>query len=258
MRKHRLTASFARSAVAAGAVVGAAVATGQPASAAAAAPGPNPTSAAADHLVLATVPTAPAFGRELTLGAPWMRGPDVLTLQSRYEAHGFHLAVDGIFGPETENVTKAFQVSKGLAADGVVGPSTWAAAFDQRVSSPVVHQAAPTATFTAPTVQHTATFVAPPPAPTQHAVASSSGSSVAGGGVWAALRQCESGGSYSTNTGNGYGGAYQFTQQTWSAVGMSGSPSSASPAQQDAAAQKLQAQSGWGQWPACSAKLGLR
>ncbi|HEY3703169.1 MAG TPA: transglycosylase family protein, partial [Acidimicrobiales bacterium] len=85
----------------------------------------------------------------------------------------------------------------------------------------------------------------------------SSNSGVAGG-VWGALRACESGGNYSTNTGNGFYGAYQFTQQTWNGVGMSGSPASASPAQQDAAAQKLQAQSGWGPWPACSSKLGLR
>ena len=82
--------------------------------------------------------------------------------------------------------------------------------------------------------------------------------SATAGGVWAALRQCESGGNYQDNTGNGFYGAYQFTQQTWNGVGMSGSPASASPAQQDAAAQKLQAQSGWGPWPACSAKLGLR
>jgi hypothetical protein len=112
------------------------------------------------------------------------------------------------------------------------------------VKDPVVSAAPAQHTFSAP-------------APTHQAVASSSNSS-ASGGVWAALRQCESGGNYSTNTGNGYGGAYQFSQSTWSSVGMSGSPSSASPAQQDAAAQKLQAQSGWGPWPACSAKLGLR
>ena len=260
MRKHRLSASFASSAVAAGAVIGTAIVTGQPASAAPA--GPKPASLAVDHLVLAAVPTAPAaptFGRELTLTSPFERGADVRTLQSRYEAHGFHLAIDGIFGPETEGVTKAFQVSKGLAADGVVGPRTWAAAFDQQVSSgpPVVHQDAPAVAFTVPPVHHTVTFAAPATAPTQHAVASSSGSGAAGG-VWSALRQCESGGNYSTSTGNGFQGAYQFSQATWSGIGMTGSPGSASPAMQDAAAKKLQAQSGWSQWPACSAKLGLR
>jgi hypothetical protein len=76
--------------------------------------------------------------------------------------------------------------------------------------------------------------------------------------VWAKLRKCESGGSYSINTGNGYYGAYQFALQTWRGLGYSGYPHEASPATQDEAAKKLQARGGWGQWPACSRKLGLR
>jgi len=75
--------------------------------------------------------------------------------------------------------------------------------------------------------------------------------------VWAALAQCESGGNPSTNTGNGYYGLYQFSLPTWQAMGGSGLPSEASGAEQTMRAQKLQAQSGWGQWPACAAKLGL-
>jgi type IV secretory pathway VirB10-like protein len=77
------------------------------------------------------------------------------------------------------------------------------------------------------------------------------------GGVWAELRQCESGGDYSDDTGNGYYGAYQFSLSTWESLGYSGLPSDAPPSEQDAAAQQLQAQSGWGQWPACAAELGL-
>jgi hypothetical protein len=77
------------------------------------------------------------------------------------------------------------------------------------------------------------------------------------GGVWAALRQCESGGNYQENTGNGFYGAYQFSASTWTNLGYPGRPDQAPPAMQDAAAQKLQARSGWGQWPACSRKLGL-
>ena len=104
MRKHRLSASFAGSAVAAGAVSGTAVGTGQPAGAAV--PGPKPASPAADHLVLAAVPTAgvaPTVGRGLTATLPRTRGGDVQTLQAAYAWHGFHLAVDGVFGPQTDD-----------------------------------------------------------------------------------------------------------------------------------------------------------
>jgi hypothetical protein len=77
------------------------------------------------------------------------------------------------------------------------------------------------------------------------------------GGVWYELRMCESGGNYAEDSGNGYYGAYQFALSTWYGLGFTGLPSDASSATQDAAAQELQARSGWGQWPACSAELGL-
>jgi hypothetical protein len=76
-------------------------------------------------------------------------------------------------------------------------------------------------------------------------------------GVWAELRQCESGGDYSIDTGNGYYGAYQFSAATWHGLGYPGLPNQAPPAVQDQAAARLQARSGWGQWPECSQKLGL-
>src|SRR4051794_19030371 len=74
---------------------------------------------------------------------------------------------------------------------------------------------------------------------------------------FARLRQCESGGDYSINTGNGYYGAYQFNLRTWRGLGYSGLPSDAAPATQDRAAATLQSQRGWSPWPACSRKLGL-
>jgi len=87
----------------------------------------------------------------------------------------------------------------------------------------------------------TTTWAPPPPA----------------GGVWYELRMCESGDNYAENTGNGYYGAYQFSLSTWYGLGFTGLPSNASPATQDRAAEELQAEAGWGQWPACSAELGL-
>jgi LysM repeat protein len=77
------------------------------------------------------------------------------------------------------------------------------------------------------------------------------------GSVWDQLAACESGGNWAINTGNGFYGGLQFTLSTWQSLGGSGLPSDASREEQIARAQALQARSGWGQWPACSAKLGL-
>ena len=78
-------------------------------------------------------------------------------------------------------------------------------------------------------------------------------------GVWAKLAQCESGGRVNAVSASGaYHGLYQFSVATWRGVGGSGLPSQASAGEQTKRAKMLQARSGWGQWPACSAKLGLR
>ena len=79
-----------------------------------------------------------------------------------------------------------------------------------------------------------------------------------GDDVWAKLAQCESGGKPETNTGNGFYGMYQFTLETWQSLGGTGYPHEADAATQTAMAKKLQAQAGWGQWPGCADKLGLR
>ena len=71
------------------------------------------------------------------------------------------------------------------------------------------------------------------------------------------LRECESSNNYRANTGNGFYGAYQFSQATWSGLGYPGRPDLEPPSMQDQAAMRLQAQSGWGNWPACAAALGL-
>jgi len=74
---------------------------------------------------------------------------------------------------------------------------------------------------------------------------------------FAGIRNCESGGVYTLNTGNGYYGAYQFSASTWTGLGEGGLPNEAAPQVQDSAAYKLYQQSGWGSWPACAASLGL-
>lgn len=73
-------------------------------------------------------------------------------------------------------------------------------------------------------------------------------------GILYAIRMCESGGNYSTNTGNGFYGAYQFTVGTWQAFGGRGYPHLASPAEQDRVAANLYAAVGThtsASWPNC-------
>ena len=75
---------------------------------------------------------------------------------------------------------------------------------------------------------------------------------------WDAVAQCESSGNWAINTGNGYYGGLQFSAATWRSVGGSGLPHQHSREEQIKRGQILQARAGWGQWPSCSAKLGLR
>lgn len=75
--------------------------------------------------------------------------------------------------------------------------------------------------------------------------------------TWDALAECESGGNWDTATGNGFSGGLQFTPSTWAAFGGTGNAANASKAEQIRVATNVQAEQGWGAWPACSAKLGL-
>ena len=77
---------------------------------------------------------------------------------------------------------------------------------------------------------------------------------------WDRLAQCESGGNWSINTGNGYHGGLQFSASTWQAFGggeFAATADQASREQQNVVAGRTLAQQGWGAWPACSASLGL-
>lgn len=79
-----------------------------------------------------------------------------------------------------------------------------------------------------------------------------------GGSVWDQLALCESGGNWAINTGNGFYGGLQFTLSSWRGVGGSGYPNEASREEQISRGEMLRARQGWGAWPACSSKLGLR
>ena len=77
-----------------------------------------------------------------------------------------------------------------------------------------------------------------------------------GGANWSAIAACESGGNWSANTGNGFYGGLQFTQQTWLGYGggqYASSANLASESQQIAVAERVLVGQGIGAWPVCGA-----
>lgn len=106
-------------------------------------------------------------------------------------------------------------------------------------------------TIATPTTQEATSAAAP------RRTAAPANYSAGDGSVWDRIAACEAGGNWAINTGNGYYGGLQFTLSSWQGVGGSGLPSNASREEQIMRGQMLQARSGWGAWPACSARLGL-
>ncbi|WP_063062373.1 transglycosylase family protein [Nocardia sienata] len=77
---------------------------------------------------------------------------------------------------------------------------------------------------------------------------------------WDRLAQCEAGGNWAINTGNGYHGGLQFSQSTWQANGggeYASTANQASREEQIVVAERVLASQGWGAWPSCSSSLGL-
>jgi hypothetical protein len=82
----------------------------------------------------------------------------------------------------------------------------------------------------------------------------------AGTSVWDDLAQCESGGNWAINTGNGYYGGLQFGYGTWHQYGggeFAEYPHQASRDEQIIVAERLRVARGYAPWPACRAELGL-
>lgn len=78
--------------------------------------------------------------------------------------------------------------------------------------------------------------------------------------VWDDLAQCESGGNWAINTGNGYYGGLQFNLGTWQGYGgadFAAYPHEATRDEQITVAERLRDVRGYQPWPACRAKLGL-
>jgi resuscitation-promoting factor RpfA len=77
---------------------------------------------------------------------------------------------------------------------------------------------------------------------------------------WNGVAACESGGNWSTNTGNGYYGGLQFSHSTWISYGggaYAPNANGASSSAQIAIAQRVLAAQGPGAWPVCGRSAGL-
>lgn len=116
----------------------------------------------------------------------------------------------------------------------------------------------PTTTTTVPPTTTTTakpTTTARPKPPVQKQVVETKAPDVSGDDVWIRLARCESG--MRNDQGAPYYGYFQFSAQTWRGVGGSGLPNDHPYEVQLELAKKLQARSGWGQWPHCS-RVALR
>jgi hypothetical protein len=142
------------------------------------------------------------------------RGTAVRQVQS-----ALGVAVDGVFGAQTEQAVKRFQKRKGIAVDGVVGPET--------------RDALGLEPFARSSVKRGSTSVKLPR-------------------ILRQIAECESGGNpRAVSPGGQYRGKYQFSLETWHNLGGDGDPADASEAEQDRIALKLFRRSGTAPWPNC-------
>jgi hypothetical protein len=153
--------------------------------------------------------------------------------------------------PAAITAVRAQIVVDGAPLDPVV-PTTTAAPAPVVSAAPVTTAAPATTTTTAaPTTTTTA------PKPTTTTTAAPALGDPDATRTWDALADCESGGDWDKDTGNGYYGGLQFSQASWENVGGEGLPSEASKATQIEMGKRLQGRQGWAAWPTCARELGF-
>ncbi|HEX7368602.1 MAG TPA: transglycosylase family protein [Candidatus Saccharimonadales bacterium] len=164
----------------------------------------------------------------------------------------------GIAGQQQTTYVRLFDANTQISDPDLIYPGEQIripAAGEQLPDRPLP-VSAPAVPASAPVSEPVVTAAVSTPVPVQtRTVAYQPDSS--GTSVWDRIAQCESGGDWSIDTGNGFYGGLQFTLSSWQAVGGSGLPSQASREEQIARAQMLQARQGWGAWPVCSVRAGV-
>ena len=79
--------------------------------------------------------------------------------------------------------------------------------------------------------------------------------------TWGRLAHCESSGRWHVSTGNGYYGGLQFSRSTWRAFGgrkFARNAHRATKREQIRVAERVKRHQGWGAWPSCSRRIGVR
>jgi peptidoglycan hydrolase-like protein with peptidoglycan-binding domain len=172
--------------------------------------------------MLTVATTALAADDARTGAATAQAQPTAKKVTTRQIQKALGIRADGVMGPKTRRAIKRFQRRNGLKVDGIAGPAT-------------LEKLGLT----------TATNSTLDSAPSGDA-----------GTILAQIAACESGGDPTAVSPSGqYRGKYQFSLQTWEALGGTGRPDEAEESVQDALALALYNQRGLAPWPACGAKI---